>query len=289
MSWNRPKEGIGDRGLGIGGRRDGWLKGLVAGVVVVLGSAVAAWLLWPDAKPPRSTSTSTSTSLIRETKPARAPAAEVVTNLPPGKRILQIIRSRGGRKNLTDADKAEIAALRKEQLEKAGIPVPPPAGTSAFECHSDQVISMVLTGGDDIPPFPGTEEDLEREFIRSLDIPIVINEDDSEQVKAAKRTVAEARVEIDAEMKKGRGFREILEEYRQRVMDDAAQRKEVKDMAREMMRNGEGESVDAFLDKANRILEDRGIEAVDRPKTREEVLEERRLRRLENSQGKGAR
>lgn len=247
------------------------------------------WWILPEGETAVSSKPPYRDGLIREAKPARAPVAEVVTNLPPGKRILQIIRSRGGRKNLTDADKAEIAALRKEQLEKEGVPVPPPAGTAAFECHSDQVISMVLTGGDDIPPFPGTEEDLEREFIRSLDIPIVINEDDSEQVKEAKRTVAEARVEIDAEMKKGRGFREILEEYRQRVMDDAAQRKEVRDMAREMMRNGEGESVDAFLDKANRILGDRGIEAVDRPKTREEVLEERRLRRLENSQGKGAR
>lgn len=74
MGWNRPSERKVEGRSG-GGQRNVHLKGLIAGVIVVLGAGIAAWLLWPNSKPPQSDTASTSTSPIREVKPAPPPKA----------------------------------------------------------------------------------------------------------------------------------------------------------------------------------------------------------------------
>lgn len=261
-----------------------WASHVAAAIVVVGG--VVVWFALRPAAPEKPATTPTKKAAIVE------PPAQ--TNARPRRTIGEIIRSRGGRKNLTEEDKAELAILRKEMVAKAGMPPSPMPGRGprvkrVFECHSDQIIALVMTSGDNIPPFPGTNEQLEREFVRSLKVPIVINDDDSEELKRTKQAVIDARAAIDEEMKKGRGFREILDDYRKQVNDNTKMRREAKAKAGEIMRTEGVEAAEQYVEKANEKLQEWGISSIDRPRTKEEIvadLQQRKLKRQEMQNNK---
>lgn len=261
-----------------------WAPHVAAAIVVVGG--VVVWFALRPATSEKPATTPTKKAAIVE------PPAQ--TNARPRRTIGEIIRSRGGRKNLTEEDKAELAILRKEMVAKAGMPPSPMPGRGprvkrVFECHSDQIIALVMTSGDNIPPFPGTNEQLEREFVRSLKVPIVINDDDSEELKRTKQAVIDARAAIDEEMKKGRGFREILDDYRKQVNDNTKMRREAKAKAGEIMRTEGVEAAEQYVEKANEKLQEWGISSIDRPRTKEEIvadLQQRKLKRQERQNNK---
>ena len=83
-----------------------------------------------------------------------------------------------------------------------------------FDNPSDQVLALAIgtNPGDAMPPLPdltGIDED----FAKSLLTPIVINEDDTDEVKALKEAVAGTRAYIAEEVKKGRSVMEVLMEH----------------------------------------------------------------------------
>ena len=215
-------------------------------------------------------------------------ASKVATQEPtPGQKIMDIIRKRGGRKNLTEEDKEEIKLLQAENMARASDATPAtPKFTTPFECHTDQVIAMVLTAGESIPPFPGTSDSLDKEFVRSLSVPIVINDDDDEKTKEVKRLVIETRKEIDEQMRKGKSFRTILEEHRKATEDNAQLKREALAIAREMVDEGEAGMADEFVEKANEMLGEKGAAPISRPLTAEERRERILQRKLEREQNK---
>lgn len=276
MAWNRNEI---KTGLPPKRTKGGFAKRMVSVILLLItvGGGVVWFALRQDA-PKGPESAPRTPARIRTVK------TQVPTNAPVRRTVADIVRARGGMKNLTPEDKAEIAELRREKMARRGEPPMPGAAPRVrriFECHSDQIISMVVTGGDSIPPFPGTNESLEREFVRSLGVPIVINEDDGEDVKKAKQMVIDARAVIDEEMKKGRGFREILEEYRRQVNDNTKMRREVRATAGEIMREDGVEAAEQYVGKANEKLKGWGMSGVDRPRTREEIQTDLRQRHLE--------
>ena len=218
--------------------------------------------------------------------PAPAPKAE--TQEPtPGQKIMDIIRKRGGRKNLTEEDKEEIKLLQAENVARSNEAAPAtPKFSTPFECHTDQVIAMVLTAGESIPPFPGTSDSLDKEFVRSLSVPIVINDDDDEKTKEIKRLVIETRKEIDEQIRTGKSFRTILEEHRKATEDNAQFKKEALAIAREMVDEGETGMADEFVEKANEKLAEKGATPISRPLTAEERRERILQRKLDREQNK---
>ena len=251
------------------------LLAVVGVLVVVFHGGEAETPKRPDKKP-------TKTEV-----PAPAPKAETQEPTTPGQKIMEIIRKRGGRKNLTEEDKEEIKLLQAENVARANETAPAtPKFTTPFECHTDQVIAMVLTAGESIPPFPGTSDSLDKEFVRSLSVPIVINDDDDEKTKEIKRLVIETRKEIDEQMRTGKSFRTILEEHRKATEDNAQFKKEALAIAREMVDEGETGMADEFVEKANEKLGERGATPISRPLTAEERRERILQRKLEREQNK---
>lgn len=278
MAWNR-NEGKAD--VAVERPKAGHAKRAAYAILVLLAGGAIIWFASRPETPEKTGPTPGTSRKIDAVKP------QIPTNAPARRTVADVIRERGGFKNLTAADKAEIAKIRREDASRH-VPraMPPMPGANprvkrVFECRSDQVISMVLTAGDSIPPFPGSNESLEREFVRSLNVPIVINDDDSDEVKASKQAVIDARAVIDEEMKKGRGFREILEEYRNQVHDNAKMRREVKATAGEIMRTDGVEAADQYVEKANERLKGWGISGVKRPMTHEEFISNRHQRQLD--------
>lgn len=137
---------------------------------------------------------------------------------------------------------------------------PPPV----FNNISDQAIAMVVGGaaGAPIPPVPGLDSaNLDAEFIKSLEVPIQIEPDDTPRIAALKIAVKETREEIAAAIKAGdkRSVGEILSGHiklnnRQASLQGEALR------ALDQVRDRDGEEAAAeFLKAVNENLKSYGV------------------------------
>lgn len=140
---------------------------------------------------------------------------------------------------------------------------PPPV----FNNISDQAIAMVVGGaaGAPIPPVPGLDSaNLNAEFIKSLEVPIQIEPDDTPRIAALKIAVKETREEIAAAIKAGdkRSVGEILSGHiklnnRQSSLQGEALR------ALDQVRDRDGEEAAAeFLKAVNENLKSYGVAPV---------------------------
>lgn len=132
-----------------------------------------------------------------------------------------------------------------------------------FSNISDQILAVALSGDMDgrLPPIP-IVDNIEEEFVKSLTVPIEILDDDTEAVKESKRRVMEAREIISEEMKKGRGFREILDEHLAMREANAEAREIVMEGVADIKKSGDPELLNQYLEKANEHLRNLGAREV---------------------------
>jgi hypothetical protein len=132
-----------------------------------------------------------------------------------------------------------------------------------FSNISDQILAVALSGDMDgrLPPIP-IVDNIEEEFVKSLTVPIEILDDDTEAVKESKRRVMEAREIIREEMKKGRGFREILDEHLAMREANAEAREIVMEGVADIKKSGDPELLNQYLQKANEHLRNLGAREV---------------------------
>ena len=270
MAWNRAsgEKKVENRG----GQGNVHLRGLVAGLIVVIGAAVV-WLCLPEGET-RQEAASAKKARIKEVKPA-APKAEekpVETNAPaaspyPYKDGRKVISSKTNKWQICD-----ICIMPDGKRRKVLRRAKPPIWHNA----SDQVIAMAISGHPDeeLPPLP-ISSDMEMDFVESLKTPIEIKPDDTEEIKALKQQVIEARAYIDEEMKKGRGYMEILNEHLAQRKQNAEAREAVMEAALQLRKEGDTELLNQYLEKANGYLRDIGAREVDptprRRRNREET------------------
>lgn len=158
------------------------------------------------------------------------------------------------------------------------------APRSVFENSTDQLIAMAIQGGGSsggMPPMP-ISASADEEFLRSLDKPIAINPDDSEEVKRLKQSVMEVRADIDRLMKEGKTFAEIMREHQSLVNGNASIRKDVMAGLQEYVEKGDTEGAREYLSKMNAALNQMGMDPVEMP----ESPEERRQRIREQSKAR---
>lgn len=147
------------------------------------------------------------------------------------------------------------------KLENLPVLPPPPLQKSHFTEASDQVISMVINTEDAIAPVP-LGPNFDNEFKKSLATKIVINDDDPEDVKEAKRNVIAVRKELKALIAEGKSPREALEAHRAEINKIYEARAMVVQEA-VALRDKEGEeSAAEFLKLANDYLESKGYQRV---------------------------
>lgn len=162
------------------------------------------------------------------------------------------------------------------------------APRSVFDNPSDQLIAMAIHGGNStsgMPPMP-ISSSAEEDFVKSLEKPIVINPDDSEEVKQLKQSVMKVRAEIDQLMKEGKSFSEIMKEHQALVNENASVRKDVEKGLKELVDQGDFEAAQEYLNKMNPALEELGVMPLEMPETREERrqrIREQSLMRRESS------
>lgn len=289
MAWNRSSEKKVE--VEVRGRQgNGRLKGLVAGVIVVLGAAMAAWWLLSDLTPPPSTSTSTSTSLIREVTPAKA-ATNTVAKKPkfPGapldwnkpyppeaywkdgslKQHTRWVCSHTNKciNKLYISPEAKVFPERGINLELAEILTAEPG---------EQRIGTYVY-----------DEKYEKRFLRSLKRPIIIKDDDSEYAKELKRAVLETKKDIMDRHAKGESIAQIMTDNDNQMRELSLYRKEIEDQVRAIRKDKRGEfsseEMRELYSAANAMLEDRGVKPLAMP---EMLIRKIKIKEAQMSNGK---
>lgn len=132
-----------------------------------------------------------------------------------------------------------------------------------FQHATDQLLSVALSGSDDeeLPPLP-IDDDMEVEFLESLKTPIVINDDDSEEVKEAKMRAIEGRKIMDEELRKGVSFREILQAHLDQRRLNSEVRSEAMAAVNEVKKDGDPEMLYQYVEMINDKLRSRGFSEI---------------------------
>jgi len=132
---------------------------------------------------------------------------------------------------------------------------------SEFEIH--RVIAA--EPGETFLPYTlpaGFEED----FKKHMDDPIVINEDDPDDLKEAKRNMIEAKARIKELMKEGYTARQVLEKEQEALLKAQALRDNLMNELREIQKTSSSmKEVDDFVEAANTMLKSYGAKNIKMP------------------------
>lgn len=186
--------------------------------------------------------------------------------IPPGKRIVEMVSV------VTNADGSVLERFRTadgKTRSRQSAPKP------VFDNASDQLLAAAVGGaasGASMPPMP-MMDNAEEEFEKSLEKEIVINDDDSPDVKALKRSVIALREEMRRLLDAGNSFADVLRDHRDIVNHGVEMRREATRLISEFVDAGDEESARASLEKVNATLTQMGIEEVEMPLTRAERRE----------------
>ena len=156
-----------------------------------------------------------------------------------------------------------------------------------FDNASDDQLAMAVGGGGTqaIAPIPMTAAS-EAEFLKSLERPIVISEDDSEQVKRLKEAVRNAREAMKQLMDDGMSYREALAEHQKTVNENVDTRNVCAAELKVLVDAGDREGAEQYIKTMNIALEQMGIEPLSMPMSRDELNAAREKRRQERINSK---
>ena len=138
----------------------------------------------------------------------------------------------------------------------------PRARYEIFERRCDNEIAGYLSmePGDVIVGTPRYGGRFRRDFVESLDEPIVVGEGDTPEQAQLKRDVIEARAMLKEAMDRGEDVEQIMLDTRQELQEMMRAKQELKRLFyEERMKCETEEDVESVLGACNRLLEQRGI------------------------------
>jgi hypothetical protein len=243
-------------------------RGLFAAALLVLLAGVAMWFMWPEEKKVvEEKRISNVKHGISEVKNSRG----VTKSKEVGfiKRTIKGDNSNVIKRKLTAQERVAAAQLRQKD-----IPLAHPRKPKVFKNASDQILAMVaqIAEGKDVPPIP-IDKNFEKEFFQSLKEPILINEDDSENIKILKESVIALRKELSERADGGESAYNILKDYQKQMAEDYKVRSEMQSEARKILESGDRAGAEEFVKKINIALNQVGIKEIEMPMTPEERKE----------------
>lgn len=266
MSWNRTNEKTVEKK---GGQRNVHLKGLIAGVIVVLGAGLAAWLLMSgeaDSRPLQKK----ERGLIKEVTPAAAPKTTEEADAK-AKRDRQ-------RRKWWDVDASQTNGFSPVQLRIWKYYKNPPSYTNTtsltmpkaryaiFPTAAENAIACLLTlepGQTLVGPAPHGKKFTD-EFLKSCETPIIVEEGDDEFTAELKREMNQTKIELRQRMAEGEDLGQILADARKENLRLAEIKREIETQVRDMVRAAKSEvEADDAITAANKLLEAKGIAPID--------------------------
>ncbi len=268
------------------------IRGALAGLIVVVGTAVAAWWLLSDggaSRTPRPTGG--KQGLIKESKPVVVPKV-AATNAVATAHEANVTETNALEKALAeekDPRKRVVAVLSCKTNSAFGLVCKRvktadgkthkqywPARDPMFKHATDDMISMLLAGrksGTVLPiPMKAKGGNLDEQFRKSLNDPIVITDEDTPERAERKRQVMAAREEIKVMMDEGLSFNEILADSRLLFQENAEIRRKAMRDLQELHAKGDVEGERQYQINIDAALSQMGIDPLGEPRTKDEVM-----------------
>lgn len=240
----------------------------IFGVAIV---SIVVFLCWPETHSEESLAIPTMPKATKATfqrNPVESTVSKPIVNESPPtppKRMedgVEVV-SANITTNKSGAIIEKLTLANGKRLSKVHPPKP------IFENASDQVIALALSvkPGQSMPPLPQLDKSLEQDFVNSLASPIVINDDDSEEIKRLKADVIETKAYIAEQIKNGGSLLEILREHQQMMNDTADHHLMAVEAAQKIKAEYGADAANEFIDRVNESLRAKGIPEIERGTT----------------------
>ena len=203
---------------------------------------------------------------IKEVGPSRPASIDEPEKVTPPSR-----RGGGSRKEVTQAENEKITDVQVE--EDANVPESKPKHVEG-DYAADQILGMTaaLTLGRSVPPIPGGPS-MTRDFKESLKHEIVIDENDSEEVKATKALIIAFREELKDLVKDGARVEDVIRDHENLTRDNNKIREDIIKEVKELREKGEEEEASRYLNTMNAAIQQMGIDIIEIPLTDAEAEE----------------
>ena len=267
--WNKPAAGQQPQR---NNARPSTVRGVVAGLAVVALAALAAYFLFSGKDTPKAERDDMKPARIKEATPAVAPKAEepAVTNRPLSRREEReqrgVFTNKYGyvynlphTKFVTTND---VGALTSASLS-----------AKVFSNSAERKIGRLLEivpGQQIVGTLPkgyyGAA--FERNFYKSLEVPIIVSDSDSPAVKALKKAVTNAKIELMDQVRAGKSLEEVMTAARNELQQVWLYREDLrKEVERHVRKeNLSKEDIEDFVAAANKMLAERGAQPLKTPR-----------------------
>lgn len=262
-----------------------WLKGAIAGLMVIVIAGIT-WILLPHGAVPEVKEVEPTRKVTKKNLPGHSGSTEkpnVWTKKAlkevPVESVRQVTNEWDslqypGEKLVSSVTNRSTGYIIEVSMTKDGkrtrhVKEPP----SIWETSVDGLISSVLQvkEGQELPPMPMMGKEMDSQFLESLKTPIVVRPEDADDVKAIKQIVNSAREEIKARMDAGEHFSDILTDHRNLHNENGRIRSAALKELREIQRTGTQDDVDNFVNAMNQQLERIGISPLPSSKSKNEM------------------
>lgn len=239
-----------------------WQKGLAAGAIVVVAALGVVYFLRPEA-----------TEEEEEKKPSNALIGEVEPYAPAAVATEEKVEEE--KREVPYWERDTTNGLTFTQLMKWHIHHRPPAAITnntsqteerpayaIFKHNSENEIAALLTmePGETLVGEPDYSRWFTHDFLKSIETPIVVKNDDPEDVQALKRDMIQVKIDLKARYDAGEDIAEVMRQTREDYQELARYKDEIRDAFREMSKDAVTEAdVDDFLNAANQMLDKKGI------------------------------
>ena len=287
MGWN----GSGQKGAApvqpkVTTKKPSPIRGLVAGGLVIVLAAVAYFAFFSGSeKPQKERTAEKERGRIKEVTPAAAPKAaeEPVAKVKkPAKPKTIPYWEQENTNGFSETMQLKWRIMRRPRHE----PVEVDHGKGKweiFEHESENLIAGILDAVPGVSTMIGSVDspNLEEDFLKSCEVPIIVSPDDDEYTKNLKKAMNETKIELRERMANGEKFLDIINESR-KEFDRASQVVEsMRDELRELAANeASNEDIDDYIASANKLLEQKGIAPFRNQKMLKRQLQNYRNRKI---------
>ena len=138
-----------------------------------------------------------------------------------------------------------------------------------FLNSADKTIAglLVIEPGTDLIGDEIFDDAFIKAFLKSIESPIIISKEDTEEAKALKRAVIETKIDLKARLDEGEDIAKTLTDIRRELRELGAYREEIKKLIDEKSRdhNLNIDDMKDFVKAANIMLEERGAKSIVMP------------------------
>ena len=267
------------------------LRGLAAGLIVVLGAAIAFFFLSKPAQKPTSVA-KPDTKRIKEVTPAaprprpaeESKPVEEEKKIDPNARPTKVGETVNGYILLPSGRMHRVLGVVTNSTTAAI-----KGKYEIFNHSSENEIACFLSmePGQGLVGTPRYNGRFKRDFLQSLEEPIVVSPDDSPEDAALKRNVIQAKIDLKDALDRGEDIEQIMLDTRKELQDLGRFKQELTQQMHEIVKEDaemSTEDMEALLEAANKMLDEKGIAPMTfGPLTRRKIM---MMREQEKREGK---